>query len=227
VIEDASYASSSEKWPGLVHFWDGRTLRKDSLDDVSADAPHKAGLSYRRCEPDITLEFDNATVIIEVKLDSGLSNANEDNPESNNDESIKKDIKESGNQLVREAELLRQTSGDKHKILILLAPAHSAYEIYTYITEDDILGDDIIFGYLTWESVYEKLLELESHDSLRQTIIKDLIDLLRHQGFETFNGFSKELPEISEHYWHFDNVIEPTFDFIADQQVKEEYYVFG
>ena len=162
-------------------------------------------------EPDILLEFDNVVILIEVKYNSGLS---------------------SPDQLEKYGELLHRISAGREKILILLAQEREASTIYnSNITDKErSLINDVLFGYMTWQKIYDTLKTLETVCALNQfeqVIINDLINLLNKKGFEGFRSFDiGGLVADSSINWLFDyNTVDTkSFSFSCEQKVERGLY---
>ena len=130
-------------------------------------------------EIDVLLDFEEILICIEVKYQSGLS---------------------SDDQLEREAEILQNKANGREKILIFLAPESTCLEIVTNRRRKDIFNEfGVNLSYISWENVSDELnkLQLTDFDAL---IAKDLIDLLKLKGFESFRSFDSLnfLPKVEE-----------------------------
>lgn len=130
-------------------------------------------------EIDVLLDFEEILIGIEVKYQSGLS---------------------SDDQLERESKILKNKANGREKILILLAPESTCLEIVTERRRKDILDKfGVNLSYISWENVSDELnkLQLTDFDAL---IAKDLIDLLKLKGFESFRSFDSLnfLPKVEE-----------------------------
>ena len=101
-------------------------------------------------EPDVLLDFDSITIIIEAKYHSGLS-SDDDVDNSLNDNEYERE--HSNHQLDKQARLLERIAGDKKKLLILLAQESSAHQIYIDVKSRNLLGN-VAFGYITWQNAY-------------------------------------------------------------------------
>ena len=130
-------------------------------------------------EIDVLLDFEEILIGIEVKYQSGLS---------------------SDDQLEREAKILQNKANGREKILIFLAPKSTCLEIVTNRRRKNIFNEfGVNLGYISWENVFDELnkLQLTDFDAL---IAKDLIDLLKLKGFESFRSFDSLnfLPKVEE-----------------------------
>jgi len=130
-------------------------------------------------EIDVLLDFEEILIGIEVKYQSGLS---------------------SDDQLEREAEILQKKANGREKILILLAPESTCFEIVTERRRKNIFNEfGVNLSYISWENVSDELtkLQLTDFDAL---IAEDLIKLLKIKGFESFRSFDSLnfLPKVEE-----------------------------
>ena len=152
-------------------------------------------------EPDVLLDFDDITIFIEVKYNSGLSS------DDDVDNSLKDDEHErehSANQLARQARLLERIAGNKKKLLILMAQESSVHQIYTDVKNRNLLGN-VAFGYITWQKVFDALKIIECTNSYEKVILDDLAELLRTKGFEGFRNFMKNYEEVDvNNIWAFE-----------------------
>jgi len=163
------------------------------------------------CEPDILISFDDLDMIIEVKYKSGLS---------------------SEDQLEKYGDLLIRRSGDKDKVIFLLADDKDAYRIYNENVTNrkkSLLGE-IPFGYMTWQNVYDALIELGNCDILNtfdRVIISDLTKLLCKKGFEGFRNFEVGgLTVKSDETWEFDDsfIVINDFSFEIEKNIERGLY---
>ncbi|MCL1904316.1 MAG: hypothetical protein FWF94_07855 [Oscillospiraceae bacterium] len=184
--------------------------------------------SFERTEPDVIIELDDVVILIEVKLHSGLSS--DDNPDEILLQSDEQKL-ESRNQLARESRLLiKQYPQCKKKFLILLAPEDSAAEIYRNIKNREkngerIIEDGVDFGYITWQKTLIELSNLSIDNAFQKLVVQDLTSLLRQKGFERFDGFNYDIPNIDkEAYWQFNYTAVPNFVFGNCEFVTEDMY---
>lgn len=176
-------------------------------------------------EPDVLLDFDEMAIVVEVKFLSGLSS---DDDVDNSIANDRQEREESSNQLDREARLLARITGDKAKLLILLAPEASAYEIYANVKQRKLL-DKVSFGCVTWQKILDELSELETSNPFEKTIISDLIALLKRKGFERFRNFNMDNGMIdTDMIWTFDGIASIIFSFSTERRVERGFfYEFG
>ena len=135
-------------------------------------------------EIDVLLDFEEILIGVEVKYQSDLS---------------------TGDQLEREAEILKNKTNGREKILILLAPETKCHEIITKTCRRNIFNEfGVNLSYISWEDVSDELtkLQLTDFDAL---IAEDLIKLLKLKGFESFRSFefNTELNNAKD-FWTFD-----------------------
>lgn len=154
---------------------------------------------YEGTEPDVVIELADMVILIEVKLDSWVSEY----------------------QLEREANLLlKQYPHCRKKTLILLAHEASAADIY--LEHKEAIPKDVDFGYITWQKVLVALNSVDIADSFQYIIVCDLIKLLIRKGFESFTRFEDYIFYISpDVYWVFDI---PGFCFKSHKIVKGNLY---
>lgn len=182
-------------------------------------------LREKEAEPDVLLNFDEISIIVEVKFLSGLSSDDDVDNSITNDRQKRE---ESSNQLDREARLLERIAGDKPKLLILLAPEAFAYDIYANMKQRKLLGN-VLFGYITWQKILDELSELETPNPFEKTIIGDLIALLKRKGFEQFRNFDMDNGMIdADMIWTFDGIASIKFSFSTERRVERGlFYEFG
>jgi hypothetical protein len=196
-LSEAFNCINAEDWADRIAFW-----------------PREKG-----AEPDVLLDFENITIIIEVKYYSGLSSDDDIDISQVDDE---QKIRRSGNRLAREARLLKRIAGDKKKLLILLAPESSAHQIYTDTNGGNLL-EGVTFGYITWQKVYDALQKISGSNPYERVILNDLLALLRKKGFESFKNFEISCKEVdADELWSFYN-----FSFIIKNHVeRSKFYEF-
>lgn len=146
---------------------------------------------HDRGELDVLLEFDNCCIGIEVKLNSGLS---------------------SGDQLIREAEILCDLAKDKAKILLFIAGHESCVSVYRAY-KAVIRKQGVCFVFASWEDILQSMKDLlnggnESKYTFGQRLmIRDLVRLLTRKGFDTFlsmtNGISDRPDQLIEKKGYF------------------------
>ncbi|MDR0622620.1 MAG: hypothetical protein LBJ61_12225 [Deltaproteobacteria bacterium] len=171
-------------------------------------------------EPDVIIKIADIMILIEVKLDSGLSS----DDDTDYAKALEEENKTNANQLDREARTLLEKSEDLRPILILLAPAKSAYSIYKDVCERRLPSlKKVSFGLLTWEKVLESIANINCDDPFKRVIFTDLKLLLQRKGFERFKSFLVgDIVEPS--YWTFS----VNFSFTDNSFIqKGVYYEFG
>jgi hypothetical protein len=176
------------------------------------------------CEPDIIIELDDAVILIEVKLFSGLSS----DDDVDNSGAIKEDYGKSSNQLQKYADRLTQIAGERKRYLILLAPLDSAHHIYADVKQRNLIDSGIEFGYMTWQGAYDVLFRL-SESEYHQLIIDDLLRLLRVKGLRGFSSFKIDTPISDSLVWEFGagKITLPAFAFEQSVNITEgDFYVF-
>jgi len=170
----------------------------------------------KEAEPDILLDFEGIAILIEVKYRSGLS-SDDDADSSVDDERIKQ---ESTNQLAREAKLLKRIASGKKKILILLAPEISAHQVYADVKNRNLFND-VFFGYITWQKAFDALKTIDVSSPFEESIIDDLISLLRRKGFEGFRNFDMSFePVDTTAIWTFDYTASYCFSFVIEKDIE-------
>lgn len=175
-------------------------------------------------EIDASIEFEDTIIGIEVKLYSNLSS--DDNISYSDSSENDMILKESKNQLNREARMLKEWAPNNQKILLFVADEKSCQNVYSNIVnERHLLDKDIIFGYLSWQDALEGLEKVKANDCYEELMINDLISLLKGKGFERFKGFSFAKQSIDKDYWQFkDN--NNKFSFNTKIEVGVEKYEF-
>lgn len=175
-------------------------------------------------EIDACIEFEDVIIGIEVKLYSGLSS--DDNISFTGLSENDVNLKESKNQLNREARMLKEWAPNKQKVLIFIADEISCHHVYNNIVIDRrLLDKDIIFGYLSWQAALEGLEKIITKDDYERFMISDLQKLLIKKGFEKFKGFKFEEPSVNTDCWMFKNYSN-IFSFNTKTEVGVERYEF-
>ena len=195
-----------------------KSIRVDCLaNNVYFWPKHKEG------ELDIILDFPNVIIGIEVKYLSGLSS------DDDIDNSILDEYRQSINQLARESQIINSIRGIRPGVLLLVALESDAGYIVDLVLRRKILSDEITFGYLSWQGIYHTLATLSLNQAIspqEQTILGDLLRLLKKKGFERFRNFDLEnQPEINNNEYF---MFMPTlFDFDSIEEiVRREFYEF-
>lgn len=171
-------------------------------------------------EIDVCIEFDDVIIGIEVKLYSPLSYDNLDKDiyeVSDEAERFSKD------QIKREIRMLYNWAPHKTKMMLLLADQNYCGEAYQKSLERGI-DRDILFGYISWQSILEGLKCLNVTNSFHKVIINDLIELLRNKGLEKFQCFNMELGINVDEYWIFNGKTTNIFMFDKLTEIKEDLF---
>lgn len=213
-VKDAIKYIDAENWDKNIKFW-----YRDSNSEL-----------------DVLLEFEDTVIGIEVKLFSGLSSDddidNSDTSDTNDaidtSESCAKDIlKESVNQLSREARTIIYRGKDKTKLLLFIADDYYSKYIYSHINGRKIIADGIELCYISWQTILEELCKLKLDNGFEGIIINDLIDLLKRKNFERFKNFEVSYSINSNVYFEFIDLKQEYFNFDIDLKISRgEYYEF-
>ena len=202
----------------------------DIVDKIDVEEWGKEIKFWRRSrnglgEIDVCIEFQDFIIGIEVKLDSNLSSDDDISyDETEDDDRI---LKESKNQLNREARMLKEWAPDKKKILIFVAKEKLCQNVYNeVVNERNLLDKEIIFGYLSWEDALEGLGKIKAENHYEKIMVGDLNELLIKKGFERFKGFNFEEQLVSTDCWKYKGSND-IFSFNTKIQVGVEYYGFG
>ncbi len=165
-------------------------------------------------ELDLEIDLDSLFIGVEVKYLSGLS---------------------SEDQLERELRIIDKKRGSKSGFLIFLAPASmigKGIRAVERISNPNIL-EKVGFAYISWESVYELLLNLaQDYNPYEEQILADILEILRLRGFEKFKSFElkKELEVVSYHYeFSYNYRLRLNYDFMDQEYLYlsgGDYYEF-
>ena len=138
-------------------------------------------------EMDVLVNFDDVIIGIEVKYLSGLS-SDDDIADSDvaAEKLMKSEADKSCNQLARESRIISKSGEGKTKILLFIADSASCREIYEDVLNRNIIEDDVLFGYISWQSILSQMQGLKLDNPFYQIIIEDIISLLIKKGFEIF-----------------------------------------
>lgn len=159
------------------HFW--KRLKDDNNSTV---------------EPDLILEFENAVIGIEVKYNSGLSsNDLEEDYEEQSAIDNSEEIKESNNQLVREARAIIKEYKNKSKHLIFIAQDNYCVQVFEDANSKIKQECDgkISFEAISWSDIYDRVCDLLNEaKGYENIILNDIRALLEKKGFDRFKSFS-------------------------------------
>jgi hypothetical protein len=180
-------------------------------EDVSFWDKHridKSADSSRFIEPDVMIHLSDVVILIEVKLYSGRS---------------------SDKQLIKEAEMLKNSANGKTPLLLFLACEPDGQIIYNEDNAEIKSIGGVQFGYMSWQSILSKLNSVRDDitNNCERQIIVDLIELLSRKNLERFSGFgTTEISvDISQH-WTF-SLPDVAFSFVSDVSIeREDYYEF-
>ncbi len=179
-------------------------------------------------ELDVLLTFEKIIIGIEVKYRSKLSSDDDvENPENYQGE------EKSINQLAIESEILKSLQINNAILLLYIAPEPECHLTALKVLKRNILNQEVSFGYLSWEMIYEKIEKIIRDDcslnSFEKLILKDLRQLLRKKGFERFRRFDMYKNNVdSDRYFTFENRHQESFDFKINTIVlKGVAYEFG
>ena len=165
---------------------------------------------YGYTEPDIVLNLDSATILIEMKYLSGLS---------------------SRDQIERESEVLTNFNTDK-KILLLIGKKSTCLDVVTASKMDKIANEfGVKLGFIAWEDFFDELKSLKDRfieKTFERLIIDDLIQLLAIKGFERFRSFDVELEIFADDYFRFCRVEKfDRINFTCDMDIDgDNFYEF-
>lgn len=144
-------------------------------------------------EPDLILDFKNAVIGIEVKYNSGLSSEDyEDGCAEQTASDYSEEIKESNNQLVREARALIKEYKNKSKHLIFIARDNYCAQVFEEVNSKitHTCSKNITFETISWSDIYDKITELlVDSNGYEREILKDIRNLLEKKGFDRFKSF--------------------------------------
>ena len=204
-----------EEWAERIEFW----------------PYHKEG------ELDLVINLKLATIAIEVKYNSGLS--------SDDDVSNEEDNKEqSRNQLARESRIIKEFAEARGTtpILLFIARENKGEEIINNIIGRNIIEDDVILKFISWENICASLESLYKSSELsffEKVVVEDIYKLLVKKGFNRFKDFKTNIDKsiIEDKYYLFksnenyeSDLIDDTskkFSFISNINICEgKYYEF-
>lgn len=176
-------------------------------------------------ELDVLLRFADVTIGIEVKLNSGMS----DQEDNDQDTSY-----ESQEQLARESRIVKRLAENTKDAAILILLARKQFAKDTVIAAKNI-ADGVKLCFIGWEDFLDALKqekESTKHNEYTLLIISDIIDLLTRKGFEKFSSFDElnkfKKINITDGYYEFGPVMQKSyFSFCDDKEnIKEDYYEF-
>lgn len=147
-------------------------------------------------EIDVLVNFDDLVIGIEVKYLSGLSSDDEIADSVVAAENfMESEAEKSCNQLARESRIVSKKGEGKTKILLFIADSASCREVYEDVLDRNIIEDDVLFGYISWQSILSQMQALKLDNPFYQIIIEDIIFLLIKKGFEIFTNMYVNLDE--------------------------------
>lgn len=172
---------------------------------------------HKEAELDVSLGFEDTIIGIEIKYFSSLSSK---------DDGKKPDI--SRHQLSRESRVVK-SYGKSKNVLILIAPRQVAEEIYSSAIK--YISNDILFGHLSWEDIYNVIEGLNKKDCCSSfpysIILSDILKLLKRKGFERFKSFENLHLEknITLEGFSYNKKYE-VFSFALKDQITNKYYEY-
>ena len=179
-------------------------------------------------EIDALLHFDDTIIGIEVKYASGLSSDDDiDNSANIDEQSIEE---QSRNQLSRESRIVSRKGAGKTKILLFIANSDSCRAVYDDVLNRQIISNDVIPAYISWQSILAELERLKLDNRYYQVIINDLIDLLKKKGFESFKDMNVHLAVDVDQtgFYSFGATDSLDFNFKTDSTIEGDlYYEFS
>ena len=123
--------------------------------------------------------------------------------------------------------MLERIAEGKKKVLIIIAPEVFAHQTYSDVKSRNLLGS-VLFGYMTWQKVFDALKEIVTDNPFERLIIDDLIKLLCQKGFESFRNFCIDCSPINaDNAWTFDYSLAQDFNFVIAQKLeRSQHYEF-
>ncbi|MDR7079552.1 hypothetical protein J2Y03_004610 [Neobacillus niacini] len=178
----------------------------------------------REGEIDALIEFEDLIMGIEVKYKSGLSS--DDEVSNNIDKQNEADIHNSINQLARESRIIARKGKHKNKLLLFIADRRSCKEVYEDIIARDIIENDVVLGYISWQEILLQLKNLQLTNPFHQIVVQDIISLLTRKGFEDFTTMDIKLcePINDQDYFKFDIQSTVSISFEANLAISEGFY---
>jgi len=177
-------------------------------------------------ELDVLIELEEIVIGIEVKLYSGLSS------DDSIDNSSNTFMLESNHQLARESRILKKKieGTNKAALLIFIAPEYVCYPICKAADNRNIIDNDVILGYLSWEEILvtlEKIIQIKGLNNYEELMVRDLMALLKRKGLERFKSFNFICNKVSREWYQFNYQKSLDIDFSFNYDIKREgYYEF-
>ena len=196
----------------------------DSIGEISADFWNDKIEFWPKAdegEIDALLNFDDTIIGIEVKYASGLSSDDDiDNSSMVDNQSV--ETEDSKNQLARESRDVSRKGEGKTKVLLFIANSESCRNVYNDVVNRNIISNDVLMAYISWQSILVELKKLKLDDRYYQVIIDDLISLLTKKGFESFKDmhvdFDVDIDQ--EKFYSFCATNSLDSDFETDSTIK-------
>lgn len=176
-------------------------------------------------ELDILLRLPGVTIGIEVKLNSVMSDQEDENQYTS---------EESHEQLARESRIVKRLAENEKGNAILILLARKQFAKDTVLSAKNI-ADSVKLCYIGWEDFLDSLkkeAENNEHSKYTLLIISDIIDLLVRKDFEKFRSFDdlECFPQIctTEGFYKFSQIRQTNnFSFCDGTEILEEdYYEF-
>jgi hypothetical protein len=108
----------------------------------------------------------------------------------------------------------------------------SCADIYADVQKRKLLlNSEVVFGYITWQSILRELRKLNTGNPFYNVILNDLIDLLSRKGFDQFSSMQIQTEyqvDINMHF-KFDCENKESFIFITAKDIivnEGVYYEF-
>lgn len=171
-------------------------------------------------ELDASINLDSVFIGVEVKYNSSFSGEN---------------------QLLREFKMISKVlntekESNKKGLLFFIARSGKISEAVSKVkdiisSDNNNLFKNILFGYLTWEEIYEIIskINLEKYNDYEKNIIKDTERLLYCKGFEKFKNFKankENIETIGKEAYKFSYNPFKDFSFKYKEKVKGDYYEY-
>lgn len=156
-------------------------------------------------EIDCYMENDNVAIGIEVKYNSDLS---------------------SEDQLIREAKMLKKWAVQKHKILLFIAKNKESCERPYYNNYLECQNLNVTLFWCSWKEIYNKLKEISNTTRYNNILINDVLEFLKIKGFESFEKFDVDMPDISNECFTFEYNNIYLFNFRIFDCIERGFYEF-